>query len=243
MLPPRTSTSNFGLLGWLAWAAILSCSASIHLIVPSRLHSPYSYHGHHTSQMLVIRHLLSPILYQSDSVRNHIPYQWFLQKEFNLENFKPGIEGLDRSMQAVGHVHTISPRHWACRAGPSHQRGYSSPPPHRCQAGGAGCAGQEKAPRLSSSCELTFSVCLASPGKEQILSPNRVLGTVYGNDVRTQGKIQLCKTPWALWFPHSIVSDGEFLGSQQYLIPFQMRHLISVRLSMPAYKLASPLSV
>lgn len=157
--------------------------------------------------MLVIRHLLSPILYQSDSVRNHIPYQWFLQKEFNLENFKPGIEGLDRSMQAVGHVHTISPRHWACRAGPSHQRGYSSPPPHRCQAGGAGCAGQEKAPRLSSSCELTFSGCLASPGKEQILSPNSTGNSLWqwcqnsGEDSTLQDSLSsLIPTFYSVWW-------------------------------------------
>ena len=87
---------------------------------------------------------------------------------------------------------------------------------------------------------------LSKPRKRANLVPQKrtlLLGVVYGNDVRTQGKIQLCKTPWALWFPYSIVSDGDFLGSQQYLIPFQMRHLISVPLSMPAYKLARPLSV
>ena len=57
------ATEDFWLLisayldGWLAWAAVSSSSASMHLTIPSHLHSPYSYHGHHTSQMLVILHL------------------------------------------------------------------------------------------------------------------------------------------------------------------------------------------
>ena len=149
-------------------------------------------------------------------------------------------------MRAVGHAHTHSPRRQGVQSralSPARLQQPASP-----LLSGRWC-------RLCWAGESTQTVIvlwayllwvLSKPRKRANLVSKQstlLLGGVYGNDVRTQGKIQLCKTPWALWFPYSIVSDGDFPGSQQYLIPFQMRHLISVPLSMPAYELARPLSV
>lgn len=77
-------------------------------------------------------------------------------------------------MKAVGHVHIHLPQALGLQSRALSSARLQQPASPLLSGRWCWLCWAGEAPRLSSSCELTFSGCLASPGKEQILSRNRV---------------------------------------------------------------------
>lgn len=84
---------------WLADLGLLlfSFSAFIHLTIPSNLHHGCHYpNASDTGQTSVLSGTCIAFGTSQALIRSYKPYQLFLHRKFNIENFKTGIKKLDR---------------------------------------------------------------------------------------------------------------------------------------------------